>query len=310
MPIDQVTGSLILGGANLLGGFIGNKIQQKSNSKIFEKNLAYNKAYNLQQRKYQLEDREYYTGQADKDRAIAADLQKHGLAYRIQDAKNAGINPLAALGLPLSTSQPVSVGGSNRSSSPPPLKQNQDLQPMGANIGNSLKVGMTQQEQEMHDLNMRLQTAKIEGQEIANSQAIAQPKPLPNVIDTPNEIPKKGHNTSTAGVNSMQSIGIDNSGHITFPISQFATEAMENDKLLSIQFNKNRLKASAGRQIKSLWQFVSRKKNIDLQTYVTQMQEYVAKQLGINPRFIHYKAISDEFYVDKSGMQLINYNSK
>lgn len=48
--------------------------------------------------------------QASKDRKMQMDLAKHGVSYRVNDAKAAGIHPLAALGISPSSASPVSVG--------------------------------------------------------------------------------------------------------------------------------------------------------------------------------------------------------
>jgi hypothetical protein len=71
-------------------------------------------------------------------------LARHGISDRVQDAKNAGIHPLAALGAPTAGGAPIHVGGSPKpspGSSPNHYaNSNPTMQMMGQAIGQSLNA--------------------------------------------------------------------------------------------------------------------------------------------------------------------------
>lgn len=54
--------------------------------------------------------------QADKDRDMQKDFAQQGIRWKVEDAKKAGIHPLAALGAQTTSYSPVSVGGPSMAS--------------------------------------------------------------------------------------------------------------------------------------------------------------------------------------------------
>lgn len=72
-------GSIISAGASLLGGFLGQKSEDK---------------------------------RADQNVALQKEFAQHGVRWKVEDAKAAGLHPLAALGAQTSSFSPIQVGSS------------------------------------------------------------------------------------------------------------------------------------------------------------------------------------------------------
>jgi hypothetical protein len=92
-------GSLIGAGANLLGGIFGQQNQAEINSQ----NIAAQQAANLSNYAYanQINESNLANARETRDINIAAqrEFAQNSVAWRVQDAINSGINPLAALGM-------------------------------------------------------------------------------------------------------------------------------------------------------------------------------------------------------------------
>nr|QJB20654.1 MAG: DNA pilot protein [Microvirus sp.] len=136
-----IGGALISGGLGIGGGLLGGYLSGKSNEKA-----------------------------ADQNAAIQRELAKNGLSWRVEDARKSGINPLAALGASLPSGNPVAVGTDYG---------DLGLGAAGQEISRAMQAGMTKEQREMHELNKRLLTVQIEGQEIENrNKKTGTPPPL------------------------------------------------------------------------------------------------------------------------------------
>lgn len=114
--------SLIAAGANLLGN-----IFQSSQNKSAQE------AYNQQQMQI-----------AQQNIAAQKEFAQQGISWKVQDAKNAGLHPLAALGASTSSFSPVSVGGSAPQS-------NIDFGSFGQDLGRAAKAMMGEEAREAAD---------------------------------------------------------------------------------------------------------------------------------------------------------------
>lgn len=109
-------GELISAGANLIGGFFNRQSQNE---------------YNKQQMQI-----------AQQNMALQREFAQSGIQWKVQDAKAAGLHPLAALGAQTSSFSPVSVGGSA-----PQL----DLGSFGQDIGRAVKAAMSANDRAAQD---------------------------------------------------------------------------------------------------------------------------------------------------------------
>lgn len=112
---------------------------------------------------------------------IQEEFARNGIRWRVEDAKAAGIHPLAALGAQTTSYQPVQVGGGYDSGP--------DYRGMGQNIMSSFLNKATQDERTgaLADLQFRRAELDVEGEEIRNAILATQfrqmnnlPPPLPS----------------------------------------------------------------------------------------------------------------------------------
>lgn len=203
----------------------------------------------------------YLTGKsnekaAEANASIQRELAQNGLSWRINDAKKAGINPLAALGASLPSGNPVAVGTDYG---------DLGLGAAGQSISRAMKSGMTKEQREMHELNKRLLEVQIEGQAIENrNKMTGSPPPMPintkpdvplssaefpfenkgkGYVIEPNRITASGQTGIEAGPAPMYQFAIDDEGNgRVLPSNQFAdlvesytplwiSEMMRNAKL-------------------------------------------------------------------------------
>lgn len=113
---DFPWGSIIGAAGNLIGGLMGQDSAKKSREAAIDQSLM----------------------QADLQREFA----KNSIRWRVDDAKAAGIHPLAALGNPGISYAPVSVGGSADMSMPNAIAA------MGQDIGRAVNATRTQAERD------------------------------------------------------------------------------------------------------------------------------------------------------------------
>lgn len=87
---------------------------------------------------------------------MSADLQRefaqNGIQWRVEDAKRAGIHPLAALGMMPASATPMVIGDVTGES----------FQRAGQNIGRAIDAGSSRDDRDMAELNKRLILSQIE----------------------------------------------------------------------------------------------------------------------------------------------------
>lgn len=170
-----------------------------------------------------------------KNLSMQKEFAKHGLRWRVQDAKEAGINPLAALGANIPTGQPISVG------------TDFDLSQLGQDISRAMGSKMTKDERDLIDLKKELMRVKIDGQEIINNNArnigTGSPFPSAEYNGTPKEIIKNGTKQVPseviagikdkpgiiAGKHATQMYGIDKFGNLNIQPTSEQAEINETD---------------------------------------------------------------------------------
>lgn len=95
---------------------------------------------------------------ANQNIAMQEEFAKHGVQWKVEDAKAAGINPLAALGAPTTSFSPVSLGGDGPGAG---------LQAMGQNLERAFKAASTDGMREEAD-NSRLRKLQLEKASLEN----------------------------------------------------------------------------------------------------------------------------------------------
>lgn len=127
----------VLGG--VVGGLFGNYQQKKANKSqaaVNRENIAF-------QRESQ-----------DKSEALQREFAQHGLRWKAEDAKAAGLHPLSALGAQgASYSPPVTVGSSQAP------EQVGHIARMGQDIGRAVSAAMDPHERASRQLDLRLKQA-------------------------------------------------------------------------------------------------------------------------------------------------------
>lgn len=110
------------------------------------------------------------SNQAKKQEKLQREFAQHGVSWKVEDAKRAGIHPLAALGAQTHAYSPVSIG----------TDMGANLANAGQNLGSALAAGSTKVEKAAQQL--QLQRAALENQ-LLEQQIAGQAKM--NLINQP-----------------------------------------------------------------------------------------------------------------------------
>lgn len=107
---------------------------------------------------------------ADKKQATAAaqanyDMQKefatHGIRWKVEDAKKAGVHPLAALGVPGFNPSPSYVGGTG---------SDYGMRGIGQDISRAISASQTWEEKEFRKVQLEVEKEKLKGLQIQNKK--------------------------------------------------------------------------------------------------------------------------------------------
>lgn len=116
--------------------------------------------------------------------AMQKEFAQHGVRWKVEDAKRAGINPLVALGGSTHSFSPVSVGA--ESSRPGDMAVN-----MGQDISRAIQATRTQNERQLVNLQLANAQADLDGKVIDNQIRASQLQkmnqtgpPMPSAMDT------------------------------------------------------------------------------------------------------------------------------
>lgn len=102
----------------------------------------------------------------DRNAALQKEFAQHGLRWKIEDAKRAGISPLAALGAGGAAFAPVSMGSSGQ---PETLSTN-----FGQNVSRAIAATSTAEEKELQKLSLASARLDLEGKSLDNQYRLAQ----------------------------------------------------------------------------------------------------------------------------------------
>ena len=150
---DGVAGPVI----GTIGGLIGADMQRESNRDArVQQEGQFGQSMELarHQQQYQegIDARNFAAYEEERD--YNRRMREHGIPVRVKDAKNAGIHPLAALGMPTTGGSPISIpssgGGSGLGPSPSGISPGGDpggtIAALGQNIGRAIDAKMSEQE--------------------------------------------------------------------------------------------------------------------------------------------------------------------
>jgi len=150
-------GAVVAGGSSLLSGILGRKAQNKANAQSLE--LA---RQNIQ---------------------LQRDFAQHGIRWKVDDAKAAGIHPLYALGANTHSFSPVSAGMT------PEDGLAQGMANMGQNLGSAIE--RTRTANERHESKIR--ELQVERGELENTLLRSQI----NALNAPHQVGPPGPGTAS-----------------------------------------------------------------------------------------------------------------
>lgn len=135
---------------------------------------------------------------ARRNEALQREFAQNGIRWRVEDAKAAGLHPLAALGAQTSSFSPIQVG--SVTSTPDVTAPYRALGEMGQDISRAMASTQTQVEREMAQLQVAAAHTQLEGASLDNQIKQAQLSKLlgggttmPSGSDTDNFIPGQGN---------------------------------------------------------------------------------------------------------------------
>lgn len=181
--MDPITlGAIIGGGTGLIGGLVG---QSAADDRAAASNEAARR-------------------EAALNREMQKEFAQHGIKWRVQDAMNAGIHPIYALGANTHSFTPVSVGDSQPQDFIGPAIAN-----MGQDISRAVSATKTAGEKELAALQIATAKAQLQGVELDNA---TKAKALANVgagapafPGSDNFIPGQG-NSGTVKINPSERV--------------------------------------------------------------------------------------------------------
>jgi len=137
---EDIAGGIIGTGMNLIGMEHGRRgARSRQDDAQIHQQRQFDRSFEFAERQANFQNQQQLA-----DRARRNYLQEHGLSVRMRDAKNAGIHPLAAMGLPTTGGGGINIPGSPTGPSPgspsPGMGSGStaDLAVMGQSIGRAI----------------------------------------------------------------------------------------------------------------------------------------------------------------------------
>lgn len=176
MPLDPITqAALIKGGADILGGLLGNERPTGPNSKQIRRNLLYNERM--------LNEVQIPAQKKIQDEITIPGISK-SIGAQVKGAKDAGLHPLFALGGAISGGSPaLSIG--NISNTQSEYGAGDAVRDLGQSVADIYRGRKTAVEKEIEDLQLRQARAQVGITEQQYLQSVAATDRQSNVITKP-----------------------------------------------------------------------------------------------------------------------------
>lgn len=265
--------------------------------------------------------------QSEANTAYQREFAKHGVRWKVADAKAAGIHPLAALG-----SNTVSYAPN------PVVPQDYGLKSAGQDISRAVSATKTQTERVQTNLTLdaqlaqtklvKAQTHSIDLANIKTAREMVNQPPMPEMNPsgiiphqtgknnmgaetlTPGlkQIPSEQISSGKLGVEKgaqpMQKMTISEAGRIYFPLGKSAEESLENDPMVKYKFLGNRVLDEFKMVGSGILDKMIPQKNYN--EAIRLKRNYIARELGIKPKYINYNRYKNIYSVNKQGRALLN----
>jgi hypothetical protein len=259
---------------------------------------------------------------AEADRALQREFAQYGVRWKVEDAKAAGLHPLAALGASTSSPSPSYVGASFPTTTPAP-STDYGLSAFGQSLDRAISSKMTWAERQeyaekkLYESQKRRQDLQIGELELARLERDLQSLPagasasMTGIIPGQtgiNSIPADQVMSSRLGVEKavtpFHKMTVDSKGRIYMVIGKSAEEALENDLPSKVLYDTNAIFDTLSNHFRSAADllFPSSK----YRASQTEKRSFFARELGIPSQYVHYNDLFDQWYVDKAGRKLLN----
>lgn len=127
-----------------------------------------------QQREIANANNQQQLAMAERNEALQREFAQNGIRWRVQDARMAGINPLAALGASGSSFSPVQVGYDPGPSGSFGSDLARGMSTMGQDLTRALQSTQTEQQRELTALQLASAKLDVEGKTIDNQMRLTQ----------------------------------------------------------------------------------------------------------------------------------------
>lgn len=137
------TAALVAGGARILGGFLSDR----SNRKAAQQRLSQEQAFAREQ--------------SERSEALQREFAQHGVRWRVEDAKAAGLHPLFALGGAGASYSPgaISIGGGD---GPQGSSLGANIAAMGQDVAGAIRAQETPEQAQARALQLDLLRSQID----------------------------------------------------------------------------------------------------------------------------------------------------
>lgn len=146
-----------MGWLEFIGDVVGDVLGTNTSKDIAEQNM--NTAKKANEIEMQI---------ANKNLELQKEFAQHGIRWKVEDAKAAGLHPLAALGAQTSSFSPISVG-IHTADAVPKNDFRQSLHSLGQNLDRALNATKTPLERKMEQLRLQQMEEEVKSITLTNS---------------------------------------------------------------------------------------------------------------------------------------------